>query len=186
MTKFHGYTNEEANKKKVISNVRVKDDQYFRSGDLLSRDSRGYYYFVDRVGDTFRWKGENVSTAEVAQVVSLFPGMTEVNVYGVQLPGKDGRACMAACVMADNVDFKGLSRFLSKELPSYAVPMFLRKLPQIDITGTFKHQKVALRDAGCNPEKIEDPIWWLNPATKTYEPFDAPAWNSIVAGKAKL
>lgn len=106
LSKFEGYTDEASTKKKILTNVFVKGDKYFRTGDLLSKDKKGFIHFVDRIGDTFRWKGENVSTTEVAEVLSVFPGIQEANVYGVQIPGKDGRACMAGIVCDDNLDLK--------------------------------------------------------------------------------
>merc|ERR1711862_493808 len=93
---FEGYTNKEASEKKMIRDAFKKNDLWFRSGDLLRRDDAGYFYFVDRIGDTFRWKGENVSTMEVSEVLSAFPGIVDANVFGVEVPGKEGQACMAA------------------------------------------------------------------------------------------
>lgn len=186
-TAFQGYTDEKATNKKVLRDAFVKGDQYFRTGDLLMRDAKGYFYFVDRIGDTFRWKGENVSTTEVAETLSIFPGVQEVNVYGAAVPGKDGRACMAAMVFDESkLDFDGLLAHASKELPSYAVPLFIRRLPEIEITGTFKHRKVALRKEGFNPAEVTDPLFWLNPATKKYEVLDATAYQQIVGGRARL
>ena len=107
----------------------------------MKRDEKGYFYFVDRIGDTFRWKGENVSTNEVAEAISVFSGIQEANVYGVAIPGKDGRAGMAAIIASDNLDFSGLATHLTKQLPSYAVPLFIRKLQRtMEVTGTFKHR----------------------------------------------
>jgi len=128
---FEGYYgNKAGTEKKILRNVFKKGDMWFRTGDLLRVDDKGYFYFCDRIGDTFRWKGENVSTTEVAEVLSVFPGVKEVNVYGVEVKGADGRAGMAAMVLDDNIDLKGLATHAIKDLPSYAVPVFLRKLPE--------------------------------------------------------
>lgn len=187
-TRFEGYTDPAATSKKVIKDAFVKGDTYFRTGDLLMRDSRGFYHFVDRIGDTFRWKGENVSTTEVAECLSTYPGVLEANVYGAAVPGKDGRACMAAMVVDRSAfDLAGFAKHTAKNLPTYAVPLFLRYLPQVEVTGTFKHMKVKLRKEGADPTKVtEDPLFWLNPASKTYEELDAPAWGTIVNGQSKL
>merc|ERR1719359_2223412 len=117
---FEGYTSKEATDKKILTDVFKKGDRYFRTGDLLKQDSKGYYYFVDRIGDTFRWKGENVSTMEVSEVLSAFPGIIDANVYGVQIPGKDGRACMAAITTEGNKkpDAEKLAVYCRSNLPS--------------------------------------------------------------------
>ena len=185
-TAFAGYTDSASSMKKVLSDAFVKGDKFFRTGDLMTRDHRGYYYFVDRLGDTFRWKGENVSTTEVAECMSVFPGIVEANVYGALVPGKDGRACMAAVIWKDNLDLDAFAAYLRKRLPSYAVPIFLRRMAAFEVTGTFKQQKVQLREQGIQVDKISDPIFWLNPATQKYEPFGPEQLRSITAGQAKL
>ena len=185
-SQFQGYTDAKASAKKVITDAFVKGDKYFRSGDLLMRDAKGYFHFVDRIGDTFRWKGENVSTTEVAEAISVYPGVQECNVYGAAIPGKDGRACMAAMVMDDDIDLDGLLAHVKKELPSYAVPLFIRKLPEIEITGTFKHRKVTLRKEGFNPNTITDTLYWLNPDTSKYELLDNQSFVKITTGGARL
>jgi fatty-acyl-CoA synthase len=167
-TAFKGYTDPKATAKKILNDVFVKGDKYFRSGDLISMDSAGYFYFVDRIGDTFRWKGENVSTMEVSEAVSSYPQITEANVYGVQIPGKDGRACMAAVVAEGEIDPNAFATYIKKNLPLYSVPMFIRFQPGgTEITGTFKHKKVDLRDEGMDVTKVQDPMWWYNSATST-------------------
>jgi len=188
---FKGYTDPKATAKKILSDVFTKGDSWFRTGDLLSTDSEGYYYFVDRIGDTFRWKGENCSTMEVSEVVSTFPGVTEANVYGVKVPGiEDGRACMVAVSAPEDMqspeNLEKLQKLCQKELPSYAQPLFLRFLPEMEITGTFKHQKVQLRDHGCDPSKVSDKMFWLNGASKKYEPFGADQYQQLGNGKSKL
>lgn len=185
---YHG--NKEATKKKLAYDVFVKGDCYFRTGDLLKRDNRGYFYFMDRIGDTFRWKGENVSTTEVAETVSVFPGIEEVNVYGVALPGKDGRACMAAIVLKEDspetFDWAALYAHVQQELPEYSTPLFFRLLPKIDLTGTFKHKKVQLRKQGCDPSLVSDPVYYLDKRAATYKPFTVQLYSAQYPLKAKL
>jgi fatty-acyl-CoA synthase len=190
-TPFDGYKNPAATKKKIATNVFQEGDHYFRSGDLLSVDRRGYFYFVDRIGDTFRWKGENCSTTEVSECVSVYPGISECNAYGVLIPeNMDGRAPMVAITPEDGdlskLDLHGLAVYVNKELPPYAVPIFIRILPQIAQTATFKHQKVALRKDGIDLNIITDPIYWMNPQTRTYEPFGAPELHTVVTRQARL
>jgi len=190
-TRFAGYNNKKATQKKIIENVFLKGDKYFRTGDLLSRDSKGLFRFVDRIGDTFRWKGENCSTTEVTQVLATFPGVEEINVYGVQIPNNmDGRAPTAGITPVDgdisNIDLKGLADYARANLPSYAVPLFIRVLPQMAVTATMKHQKVKLRKEGIDISVVDDPIYWLSPETKTYEPFTEEAFKKVTSIKAKL
>jgi len=184
------YGNKSGTEKKVLKDAFKKGDKWFRSGDLLKIDEKGYYYFVDRIGDTFRWKGENVSTTEVAEIVSLFPGIREANVYGVTVPGADGRAGMAALVLENNdlskFDFAQLGAHTAKDLPHYAVPLFLRILPEMEITGTFKHRKVELRDQGFNPSQLQDPVFIFNAANKAYERLTPEKYQQTFGAKAKL
>ena len=163
LRQFQGYTSAEATEKKILRGVKKPDDAYFRSGDLLRRDRKGYYYFVDRIGDTFRWKGENVSTQEVAEALSAFPGVETANVYGVEVPGHEGRAGMAALALEGGreapFDAQALYELAVSKLPSYAVPVFLRLQSESDVTGTFKLRKVALRSEGYDPNATSDPIY---------------------------
>eukprot|EP00435_Cladocopium_sp_Y103_P019949 s2131_g4.t2 len=181
---------EESPKQKVLRDVFKKGDSWFRSGDLLYKDAKGLWHFVDRIGDTFRWKGENVSTMEVSQVLSSLPGVEEANVYGVQVPGEaDGRACMAALRGQDlqsREKLDALQSLCEKELPSYARPRFLRFLSDMDVTGTFKHQKVQLRDQGFDPAKVPDPVYILHPESKRYEPLDQEVITQLQQGRSKL
>ncbi|KAL1923464.1 uncharacterized protein VTP21DRAFT_8444 [Calcarisporiella thermophila] len=183
---FHGYyKNPEATKKKILTNVFKKGDKYFRFGDLLKLDEHGYFWFGDRMGDTFRWKSENVSTTEVANIVSGFPGIDEVNVYGVLVPGHDGRCGMAAIrVNKETFDFKGLGAFVKKRLPGYAVPLFLRIVPEMELTGTFKQRKVEYRNEGIDFSKVKDPMYWLRGSE--YVPFTPEDYKQIVEAKVRL
>src|SRR6185295_13257959 len=127
--RYDGYTKKEDSEKKVLRDAFAKGDAWFRTGDLMRRDRHGYFYFVDRTGDTFRWKGENVSTSEVAEALSVFPGIKEANVYGVEVPGGEGKAGMAALVVDKNFDIDTLAKHLEANLPFYARPVFLRFTP---------------------------------------------------------
>ena len=169
---FQGYTNAAANEKKILRNVKRAGDAYFRSGDLLRQDADGYYYFIDRIGDTFRWKGENVSTQEVAEALSSFPGVQTVNIYGVEIPGHEGRAGMAALVFdrgwEGHFDAKAFHELAVSRLPTYAMPIFLRVCAESDITETFKLRKVSLRREGYDPTRIAEPIYIRDVEACTY------------------
>eukprot|EP00301_Raphidiophrys_heterophryoidea_P021414 c5854_g1_i1.p1 GENE.c5854_g1_i1~~c5854_g1_i1.p1 ORF type:complete len:458 (+),score=110.61 c5854_g1_i1:692-2065(+) len=186
--RFEGYSDPAATAKKVAKDVFTKGDNYFRTGDLLKSDSKGYYYFVDRIGDTFRWKGENVSTMEVSEVLCSYPGLVEANVYGVAVPGQDGRACMAAIVMdkdAKALEPKHFTDFVSKQLPAYSVPLFIRFLPEVEVTGTFKHKKVELRDQGFH-NVGSDLVWEFDTTEKIYKILQPARVRQILAVKSKL
>ena len=184
--RFEGYSDAKATEKKVLRDVFEKGDAYFRTGDLLREDAEGYFYFVDRIGDTFRWKGENVSTGEVAEVVATCPGVKEANVYGVEVPGTDGRAGMASLVIDDDFDVDGLQAHVERQLASYARPLFLRILPEIEITGTFKHRKVDAVKEGFDPERVSDPLYFLDPEKRSYVRLDAATHERITSGAVRL
>ena len=186
--KFDGYCDSAATNAKILHDVFKPGDAWFRTGDLLKRDARGYYYFVDRIGDTFRWKGENVSTAEVAETITAFPGVLEATVYGVAVPGHDGRAGMAAIVV-DNVadfDLAGLRAELAERLPAYARPLFLRFRPKLDLTGTFKPRKVELVTQGFDPESGGDPVYFDDRRAGVYQRVDAEFVAAAKAGAIPL
>ena len=167
--RFEGYNDEKATEKKLLRDVFEKGDLWFRTGDLLRKDKEGYIYFVDRIGDTFRWKGENVSTNEVGEALSRIDGIATANVYGVAVPGADGKAGMAALTMDGEVELSGLHARLSASLPSYAIPLFLRIQREADTTGTFKYRKVELVSEGFDPEKVGgDPVWIYDPDAGDY------------------
>jgi len=193
MENFEGYTNVEATEKKILRDVFKKGDQYFRSGDLLKRDEKGYFYFVDRIGDTFRWKGENVSTMEVSEVISSFPGVVDANVLGVQIPGKDGRAGLVVLTVEEGTELNANFRqefatYCRANLPGYSVPVFVRIPPSgtVNVTGTFKHQKVEYRNQGCDPNGIPDDMWWYDPSTGSFEEYGSDQHQKISSGMAKL
>ncbi|MEN8722037.1 MAG: long-chain-acyl-CoA synthetase [Alphaproteobacteria bacterium] len=185
-TSFEGYSNKEATEKKILRDVFEKGDMWFRTGDLLKKDKHGYFYFVDRIGDTFRWKGENVATSEVGEVLSHIDGIEEANVYGVEVPGADGRAGMASVVVAGDLDRANLRKILERDLPAYARPIFLRLQGEMEVTGTFKHRKVDLVKEGFDPDQIADPIIWLNPATGDYDDLTAESYAAIIDGSIRI
>jgi fatty-acyl-CoA synthase len=184
--RFEGYAAANQNEHKILRDVFKKGDAWFRTGDLMRKDKRGYFYFVDRVGDTFRWRGENVSTTEVAEAINTFPGIADVNVYGVAVPKSDGRAGMAAIVCNGQCDLAALHAHLAANLPDYARPMFLRMQHQIDITGTFKQKKVDLVREGFNPLGTKDPIYFDDHQAKAYVPLDAGLYLRIESGGIRL
>ncbi|MEL7108299.1 MAG: long-chain-acyl-CoA synthetase [Pseudomonadota bacterium] len=185
-TRFEGYNDEAATKKKILRDVFEEGDMWFRTGDLMSKDELGYVYFVDRIGDTFRWKGENVSTNEVAETVARAPGIATANVYGVSVPGTDGRAGMAAITTDRDVDFDTLYAWISEHLPKYAIPLFIRVQKQAETTGTFKYRKVELVKEGFDPEVVDEPIWYYDPETDKYEPLTADAYETLRSGAVKF
>ncbi len=165
---YCGYTDDKASRGKVLTDVFERGDAWFNTGDLLSRDRLWHLHFVDRLGDTFRWKGENVSTEEVAELLNKGPGVVESNVYGVEIPGTDGRAGMAAIVVEDGFSPEELYAYVATELPAYAQPRFLRLVDRVSTTGTFKHKKVELREQGWDPAVVEDPLLLRDPAGSRY------------------
>jgi fatty-acyl-CoA synthase len=184
--RFEGYATSHQNDGKILRNVFEKDDAWFRTGDLMRKDARGYFYFVDRVGDTFRWKGENVSTSEVAEALNRFPGVQDANVYGVTVVGCDGRAGMAAVACAQPCDLAELHEHLRTSLPEYARPLFLRLQTQIDMTSTFKQKKTDLVREGFNPTATSDPIFFNHPKSKNFEKLDAALYRRIESGEIRL
>jgi fatty-acyl-CoA synthase len=183
---FEGYTNRADSNRKMLSDVFRKGDIWFRTGDLMRRDEHGYFFFVDRIGDTFRWKGENVATSEVAAALGREAGIREANVYGVHVPGAEGRAGMAALVVDGAFDVTSLAAHLKPRLPAYARPIFLRLTPALDVTGTFKQRKIDLVREGFDPAAITDPLYWLNPAFGNYELLTPAHFADIVEGRVKL
>jgi len=187
--RFEGYTSAEATEKKVLRDAFEPGDAWFRTGDLLRIDSWGWLYFVDRIGDTFRWKGENVSTQEVAECLSGFPGLELVNVYGVAVEGQDGRAGMAALVPSgrrDRFDATAFYAYVKDRLAPYAAPVFVRLCDEADLTGTLKLRKVALQQEGFDPDRISDPLFARDDAAGTYAPLTAKLRDAILAGGRRI
>ncbi|WP_213308473.1 long-chain-acyl-CoA synthetase [Paraburkholderia sacchari] len=159
--RFEGYTSREATERKILHNVFAPGDSWWSSGDLLRFDEDGYCYFVDRIGDTYRWKSENVSTMEVADSLGDFPGLETIAVYGVQVPGFEGRAGMAAIVMQPGhaFDAEAFYALTCERVPRYAAPIFIRIASVADLTTTFKLRKVDLQREGYDTQKIADPLY---------------------------
>jgi fatty-acyl-CoA synthase len=186
--RFEGYTSKEATEKKILRNVLEGNDAWFRTGDLLRADAQGYFYFVDRIGDTFRWKGENVSTQEVAEACAGFPGVEMANAFGIAVPGGDGRAGMVALVLVDPRAFDGAAfyAFVSERLPAYAAPVFVRLQGEADVTGTFKLRKVDLAKEGYDPAVVKDPLWLRDDAARAYVELTPERYAAVQAGKVRL
>ncbi|KAK2017400.1 AMP-binding enzyme [Colletotrichum eremochloae] len=192
---FPGYfNNEDATNKKFVRDVLRKGDRFYRTGDSLRRDGDGRWFFLDRLGDTYRWKGENVSTAEVSEVLGSYPGVNEAVVYGVQLPGHDGKAGAAGLDIApdhkSSFDYTDFLSYARARLPGYAVPIFIRLLNAGTATHNNKQNKVPLKNEGVDPGKIQggDKILWIEKHGKgnTYVPFTQDDWNNLGIGRAKL
>lgn len=189
MMHYDGYAHDsEASERKLVRNAFEKGDAWFRSGDLLRRDRDGYFYFVDRVGDTYRWKGENVATQEVAETLNRCPGVSETNVYGVRVAGADGRAGTAAIVLQPGASFDPQALFdhAERSLPSYARPVFVRIVSTINVTGTLKQQKVRYREDGFDPGTVSDPLYVLDEARRTYVPLTAEIYQEIQSGQRRV
>jgi fatty-acyl-CoA synthase len=184
--RFEGYARKEESEKKILRDVFKKGDAWFRTGDLMRKDRNGYFYFVDRIGDTFRWKGENVSTTEVAEAINRYPGVTDTNVYGVHIPGHEGRAGMAAIVCESECDLGRLHRHLQTMLPDYARPLFLRIRKNIDMTTTFKQKKIDLVKQGFDPALIMDPLYFNDARSDRFVPLDAAIYERIQTGQLRI
>ncbi len=186
--RFEGYTSKEATDKKILRDVFEKGDAWFRTGDLLRYDEDDFFYFVDRIGDTFRWKGENVSTQEVAEILGGFPAFAMVNVYGVEVPGADGRAGMAAVRLREGTELDGeeLYGFVDAGLARYAAPVFVRVLEELEITGTFKLRKVDVQRQGYDVEQLSDSIWLRDDDAGRYVPLTPEILAEIRGGGRKI
>ncbi|CAH1254270.1 SLC27A2 [Branchiostoma lanceolatum] len=186
---FYGYKGKkEVSDKKILRNVFKEGDAYFNTGDLMKVDKDYYVYFADRLGDTFRWKGENVATTEVSQAISKIEGVQEANVYGVKVPGHEGRAGMAAIVLhpGHRPNFQKWYAHLASRLPTYARPLVLRLTKEMDITGTFKHKKTAFAKEGFDPYIVSDPMYLRDDSKKSFVPLDTDVFKKIALGSAKL
>lgn len=184
---FKGYADKKATNAKVLENVFSEGDKYFNSGDILVMDEFGYFYFKDRTGDTFRWKGENVSTSEVEAIISNILNLNDAVVYGVEIPNTDGRAGMAAIVDTNNtLDFDALSKGLRENLPSYAIPVFVRVMKSLPITGTYKLKKVDLQNECYDIEKISDQIYFYDNKSKAYTELTKSLYKEIINGRINV
>ena len=184
--RFEGYADAAASEKKVLRDVFAKGDAWYRTGDLMRRDAQGYFYFVDRVGDTYRWKGENVSTGEVTAAVMACAGVSDTAVYGVPVPGTDGRAGMAAVVVEPGFDLAAFRRDLVERLPDYARPVFVRIVPTLEMTGTFKLRKQDLALDGYDAGKVRDALYVDDRQAQAYVSLDEPTYARLLAGKLRL
>jgi fatty-acyl-CoA synthase len=185
-SRFEGYADESASRQKVLHDVFAVGDAWYRTGDLMRRDEQGFFYFVDRAGDTFRWKGENVSTSQVAAVIGECPGVEEAVVYGVSVPETDGRAGMAALVVRAPFDLAQLRRHLIARLPDYARPLFVRIVGSIELTGTFKLSKQHLASEGYEPSEAQDAVYFDDRHRQQYVLLDAPLLERIRSGRMRL
>jgi fatty-acyl-CoA synthase len=182
---YSGYVDKAASEKKVLRDVFEKGDAWFATGDLMRQDADGYLYFVDRIGDTFRWKGENVSTNEVAERLQAAPGVKEASVYGVAVEGVEGRAGMAALVVAPGFDIKAFGQTVAADLPPFAQPLFVRILPELETTGTFKQRKMDLIADGYDPAKIRGPLYFHDPR-RGYVKLTKAVQAKIAGGLVKV
>jgi citronellyl-CoA synthetase len=183
---FDGYTDKAASEKKLFRDVFTKGDVWFNSGDLLRDQGFRHAQFIDRVGDTFRWKGENVSTNEVAEAINTFPQVAESTVYGVQIPGGDGRCGMAALVLrcpVNELDLGAFARHVESQLPAYARPLFLRVRPELEVTGTFKQMKSDLRKQGFDPSLVDEPLFMMPPRQTSYIALTSDQFRAIASGE---
>jgi len=183
---FEGYTSDTESEKKILRNVFAVGDAWFRTGDLMRKDEKGFFYFVDRVGGSFRWKGENVATLEVQEAVSSCPGVLAAHVYGVEVPGAEGRAGMAALVVDSSLDLSVLRAHLVARLPAYARPLFLRIRDELEMTETFKPKTHRLAAEGFDPSAIADALYFEDPRLGAYVRLDRALYGSIKAGRVRL
>ena len=183
-SRFEGYTSSVASEKKLLRDVIAHGDAWFRTGDLMRRDEKGYYYFVDRMGDTFRRKGENVASSEVEEILLRFPGVQHANVYGVTVPGVEGRIGMAALAIDGELDLAALRKHSIDELPAYARPAFLRLRTQMNLTGTFKYSKTDLIREGFDPDASNEAVYF--DTGEALVPVDKALYQRILAGEFRL
>ena len=184
--RFEGYTDAAETEKKILRDVLSPGDAWFRTGDLMQLDEAGYFHFVDRVGDTFRWKGENVATSEVNEAILQCPDVVDAATYGVEIPGADGRAGMSAIVVDDGFDVGVLRDHLSLRLPPYACPVAIRISTALEATETFKQKKHQLSREGIDPRRIVDPLFFRDPKSGAYLPLDAAGYAGVLDGSIRL
>ena len=185
---FDGYTDARASESKLIRDAFEAGDCWFNTGDLVRAQGWGHIQFVDRLGDTFRWKGENVATTEVEAALRTAPGVEDCTVYGVKVPDADGRAGMAALRLAPGAALEGatLAAHLAAQLPAYAVPLFLRRVESLATTATFKTLKHVLREEGFDPARVKDPLYVLANRALGYEPLTPARWADLQDGRLRL
>jgi acyl-CoA synthetase (AMP-forming)/AMP-acid ligase II len=186
--RFEGYQDKAASEQKILRDAFVPGDAYFNTGDLLRRDHRAHLYFVDRVGDTFRWKGENVATSEVQAHILKWPAIEEASVYGVTVPNTEGRAGMAALVLrqGESFDPAGFAQHVARGLPAYARPLFVRVGKELQKTSTFKLQKTELQKDGYDLRVVSDPLFFLDLDKGVYVPLTTEIYEAIQSGRVRL
>jgi fatty-acyl-CoA synthase len=184
--RFEGYTSAADTEKKILRDVFAKGDVWFRTGDLMKIDDGGFFHFVDRLGDTFRWKGENVATSEVNEAILECRGVIDATTYGVLVPGTDGRAGMAALVTDASFDFPGFRDHLVRRLPAYACPVFVRLCTALDSTETFKQKKQDLIRSGFDPHDVTDPLFFRDPTSGDFVALDVDRYAKVLQGIIRL
>jgi fatty-acyl-CoA synthase/citronellyl-CoA synthetase len=185
---FDGYTDAQASEKKIMRDVFEKGDAWFNSGDLVVLQKHGHIQFGDRIGDTFRWQGENVATTEVESVIMKWPEIEDAVVYGVTVPGRDGRCGMLYLTQkeAGKIDLDGLAAHMRENLPPYAVPRFIRIGQKVDVTGTFKFQKSKLKNSAYKVNEVEDELFLLARDADGVEALTADVQAKIDGGDIRL
>lgn len=184
--RFDGYTDAAASGRKRLHDVFASGDIWFRTGDLMRRDRLGYFYFVDRLGFSFRWKGENVSAVEVAAAIMKCEGVVDAVAYGVAVPGAEGRAGMAAVVGDERLSLQVLKTHIAAELPAFARPLFIRLCRSIPQTGTFKLKTEDFAREGLAPPAVPDSLWFNDPASESMLPCDSDCLSKIASGAIRL
>jgi fatty-acyl-CoA synthase len=184
--RFDGYTDAAATERKILSDVFEPGDAWFRSGDLMRKDPRGFYFFVDRVGDTFRWKGENVATQEVADAMLTCSGVREAIAYSVEVPDADGRVGMAAIIATGPLDLEKLRCEIGARLPAYARPRFLRLCRTFELTSTFKPIRFELASKGYDPSVSDDPVYVDDPSSERFIRIDKDLFARLKSGAFRV
>jgi fatty-acyl-CoA synthase len=184
--RFEGYSDAQSSRDKLLHDVFETGDVWYRTGDLMRRDRQGFFYFVDRIGDTYRWKGENVSSDQVTGVLASYPGIIDAAVYGVSIPAHEGRAGMAALAVDESFDRNSLDAYLETRLPAYARPLLLRIVPRIVLTGTLKINKTALALQAYDLAAISDPLYIHDRHTRSYVPFNQDLQAALNDGQLRL
>jgi fatty-acyl-CoA synthase len=184
--RFEGYTDPAATEDKILRDVFAKGDAWFRTGDLMRQDAQGFFYFVDRIGDTFRWKGENVATSEVNEAMLDCPGVADATTFGISVAGHDGRAGMTAIVTGVDFDAAALGGHLAQRLPAYAHPLVLRICAALESTETFKQKKQQLSRDGFDPRVVRDPLYIRDPRSGAYRRLDHGVYRQLLDGSLRL
>lgn len=187
-TPFAGYSDKKKTEEKIFRDVFKKGDLWFNTGDMLRNMGFGHAQFADRLGDTFRWKGENVATQEVEKALDTFSGVKQSAVYGIAMPGSDGKAGMAAVIRDENepLDLARLAAHLKASLPKYAVPIFIRFVPDFEWTATHKIKKTSLKNEGYDPAQVKEELYVLLPGSETYVPVNDEIHRNVTAGTYKF